>query len=444
MNSILLLRPVRCLALLILTASALVLISCGPDAAPSTKDGPVVVTFWHAMGRDHSIILTSIIREFEAENPDIRINAVYQGGYNSLLTNLIASNTAGTAPVMSQMYESWTTRFLERNLVIPVEDLAEKHGGLTPEDRKDIVSVFLEDSTWNGRLVTLPFNKSAYVLFYNRDAMKEIGMTDSEGRGRPPETWSEFRKACSDLTVKSDDEVTRYGFGVRTQIESFTMFYFRTGGNYMNSDGSKLAFDNPEARESMSLLAEIVNVDHTGYVEPGYLSTAFGNEAIAMYTGTNASIPFVVKAVGDNFDWDTAPIPCPEGYEDKARTLFQGTNVGIFRNHSPEKLEAAWRFLRFLTGTRSAAVWATGTGYLPIRYSTIQTDIMRDYLAKNPRYQTSLVVLDNGAFEPRVITWEPMRNIITDNLEAALNGRRSPEESVDTMLSRCQEILDTF
>lgn len=419
-------------------------LSCTSRNETVVVDGKVTVTFWHSMGRGHSEILKEIIADFEKENPDVRVNAVYQGSYNSLLTNLTASCTAGTNPVMSQMYESWTTRFLNHDLLKPVEELADEYGGLDIEDRKDIPHVFIKDNSWKGKLMTLPFNKSAYILYYNRDAMKEIGLVDESGRGRAPVTWEEFRKACIDLTREIDEGITRYGFGVRPLIEGYTMFLFRAGGDYLDPAEEEVLFTGPRGRKTMEYLYQLVNEDKCAYVEPGYLSSAFGNGRIAMYAGTTASMPYNAKAVGDQFDWGVAPIPYPEEAKDDARTLFQGTNVGIFANHPPKRQEAAWRFLRFLTDTQSAAKWSVGTGYLPIRYSVMETKMMQEYLENNPRYRTPVSLLDNGKFEPRKPIWEPMRSLITDHFEAVVSGRRQPNEAIDQMAEECREIIRTF
>jgi multiple sugar transport system substrate-binding protein len=402
------------------------------------------VTFWHSMGMAHSVILNRIISDFEKENPDVQIHSVYQGSYDSLLTTLIASNTAGTNPVMSQMYESWTTRFIEHDLILPVIDLARDYGGLEKNDIDDFVRDFIEDNAWNQKLTTLPFNKSAYVLYFNRDAMKEIGMTDENGKGRAPVTWNEMRMACKRLTKQTKGEVVRYGLGIRPFIEGYTTFLFRAGGRYLDPVSEKVEFADETGLNTLRFLYDLVYKDKTAYIEPDYLSTAFGSGRIAMFVGSTASLPYNEKAVAGKFEWDTAPIPFPEGKENISRTLFQGTNVGIFRNHSKQKLEAAWRFMRFLTNTESSTTWSIGTGYLPIRYSVLKTERMQKLLEENPTYKAPVSLLDNAQFEPRLLIWEPMRTVITDHIEAALNGRRTPEETIESMKTECEKIIDTF
>jgi len=441
-------RKIRPLPVTAFLTIYLILMSAFPgcNARPVASHSPshVTVTFWHAMGLQHSKILNKIIAEFEKQNPDIHINSVYQGGYESLLTNLTASCTARTNPVISQMYESWTTRFLEHGLLKPVEELALEYGGLSKESRQDIVRVFIEDNSWDEKLITLPFNKSAYVLYYNKDAMKGMGMVDEKGEGRAPVTWEELREACIKFTRRDESGTTRFGLGIRPFIEGYTTFLFRAGGRYLDARAKTVAFTDEAGRLTMNYLINLATKDRVVYIEPTYLDRAFGGERIAMYVSSTASMPYTEKSVAGKFQWDTAPIPYPAGREKVARTVFQGTNIGIFKNHPPEKIKAAWRFVAFLTNTESATTWSVGTGYLPIRYSVLETPDMKEYLKKNHRYKAPIALLDNGIFEPRVLTWEPMRSVITDYFEAALNGRRNPEETLARMKEKCESIILTF
>nr|HQH12799.1 extracellular solute-binding protein [Candidatus Sumerlaeota bacterium] len=280
----------------------ILLSSCKTNHRDDGLAQKVTITFWHSMGLQHSKILNGIIADFESQHPQIHVNPVYQGGYTQLLTNLTASCTAGTNPVMSQMYESWTTRFLDYDLLKNVDDLAKDYGGLSPESRSDIPEVFIKDNSWNGKLVTLPFNKSAYMLFYNKDALKKIGFVNEKGEGRPPVTWSEFRDAALKMTQRERTEVRQYGYGVRPFIEGFTYFLFRAGGQYLDSDGKKVLFADEIGRMTLDYLVDMKVKDGSVYVEPGYLDTPFGAGRIAMCVNSTASLPYTEKAVAGRFD----------------------------------------------------------------------------------------------------------------------------------------------
>lgn len=104
----------------------------------------------------------------------------------------------------------------------------------------------------------------------------------------------------------------------------------------------------------------------------------------------------------------------------------------------------AWRFLKFLTDTPIATNWAIESGYLPVRYSCIERPEMKVFLEKNPNYKVVLSQIDYGIFEPREPYWELIRNEITDQVEAVLNGRRPVKEALEKALRKSKLIMDSL
>ena len=160
-------------------------VACSPKGAERPArdaQGRIVVTFWHGMGeRTHQELLEKFVEEYMREHPDIVIKPAFQGLYGTLYQKLIAAVTAGQPPAMAQMYESWTTRLLGRERLDPVENYAAGENGLSAEDLADFYPAFLENSRWQGRLVTMPMNKSVYLLQYNEDLLARAGWTRAPG-----------------------------------------------------------------------------------------------------------------------------------------------------------------------------------------------------------------------------------------------------------------------
>lgn len=432
-------------------------ISCGQFKKVKPEEQKIVVDFWHAMGGPHGKLINDFAREFEKLYPEVKINAIYQGGYDQLHQKIIASITAGNVPAMAQMYESWTIRFLRRNHLEPVQNFFDLPGdGLTRSEIEDIVKVFREDNTWDGVMVTMPFNKSAYVLFVNIDLLNKVGYTS------PPKTWDEMQDIAIRLSQLSQKEKI-YGFATRPNIEAFTTLLFIANGSFIDEAG-ELTFADEVGRRSLQFLVDLVHKYKVGYIESGYLSTPFSAGKIAMFIGSTAGLPFVEKAImtkmepkdsaeaggpggktyvlQKKFEWAVAPIPSPNGAP--GRVLFQGTNIGIFARCSEAQKLMAWRFLKFMTNTQNATKWALESGYLPIRYSCLETPEMKAFLEQNPNYKVVVSQLDAGIFEPRELFWELIRSVITDQVEAALNGRRSVDEALEYAVRKCKLIIDSL
>ena len=412
-------------------ASAQAETSAARAEAPQEK---VVVTFWHAMSGKHQECITEIIKAFEMANPDIDVQDVYQGDYTTLNQKIVAALTT-SPPTLSQMYESWTTQYLERQRLVPVQTFFDGPDGFTKEELEDIPEVFRQDSTWGKTMVTIPFNKSAYVLFYNEEMLKRAGFDG------PPKTWDEMREMSAKLTVKAPDadlpEV--YGFATRPIIESFTTLLYLNGGSYMNAENDQLIFNNKDGLEALQYLTDLVNKDKSAYSDPAYLNSPFGSEKVAMYIGSTAAFPFNDQAVGNKFTWRAAPMPHATGK--KGRTLFQGTNVGMFAGKSDAEQRAGWKFLKFFTNAENSAKWAIASGYLPNRYSAIKTDVFEKYMMSNPNYKVAVDLIDDAVFEPKQAYWETMRQELQREVASALSGRKSPAEALQAAYVGCQKAL---
>jgi multiple sugar transport system substrate-binding protein len=121
--------------------------------------GQVTISFWHAMSGALGDALSYLVQKFQTENPGIVVDLVYQGGYSALQQKLIAAVAAGQPPTIAQQYENWTTQWLDAlvdlDLFLPKEIL------------DDILPQF--DEVFDGRVVSVPFNKSILVFYYRPD-----------------------------------------------------------------------------------------------------------------------------------------------------------------------------------------------------------------------------------------------------------------------------------
>jgi len=420
-------------------------------------DGKLEVEFWHAMSGKQAQSLNAIIDEFNRSQDKYAVVGIYQGAYNSLSQKLIASTYGGRQPVCTQAYESWTTRFLRYGCLQPADHFIRKDPDFGEEDIADFPKAFVDDNSYRMRLdeegvyhidpageptmATMPFNKSTYLLFVNETRMRELG-------GEPPKTWAEM-VALSRLMTKLDSDPPQYGFAARPLIESFTTLLFTTGANYMD-DAGEFTFAGEEGLATFELLRELVmGENRSGYVEPAYLNAAFGAGRIGMYIGSTASFPFNDSAVGNKFIWRAYPIP-DRDEKTKGRTLSQGTNVAILRkgfsdgSAIPEEVQwGAWEFAKFLTSREVTAKWAAETGYLPVRKSALETEVLAKYVESNANFKTAVGEMERLMFEPKPIWWDTVRTALDREVDAVLNDRKKPAEGLGEALRRAEVTRET-
>jgi multiple sugar transport system substrate-binding protein len=401
---------------------------------PERKDGRVVVEFWHGMGNEQGRAVNEIADHFNRAQEKYYLRPNYQGNYNALGQKLIASLYAGRHPAVAQMYPGWTSRYYRFGYMDPIERFLEEDPAYR-EELKDFQPIVLEESTLvnpktgKSELVTLPFNKSVYILYVNQTLMEELGWK------QPPRTRAELLRLAEAMTLQPDpvSPPTRYGFASRPFIEDLTVQVFADNGMLLRESDGEVLFDSSEVLEAMTFHKRLVSGEsgqkQVGYIEPGFLSNVFGSGRVGMYIASTASFPFNDSAVGTKFIWRAYAVPsAEEGVPGK--TLMQGTNVGIFARLHPEVRAGAWEFMKFLSSPEINAYWAVQTGYMPTRLSTRQQSNFMQLMATNPSYANAVEAFDRAAFEPRVVYWESIRQMTSRRVEAILLGRETVEEGL--------------
>lgn len=81
-------------------------------------------------------------------------------------------------------------------MAMPLDDLIAADGDEGKAYIDDFLSGFMEDSYVDGKIYSIPFQRSTEILFYNKDAFKEVGL-DPE---KAPATWDELVEDAKLLT----------------------------------------------------------------------------------------------------------------------------------------------------------------------------------------------------------------------------------------------------
>ncbi len=420
---------------------ALVLAGCGGKPKTDDKgvnaDGKTVLEFWHYFAGDHERTLKAIVADFEKENPTITVKPLYQGRPQELLQKLQNSFATSPAknPALATVYESWTSDFYAAKLMDLVEDHINGPDGWKPGEIDDIVKVYREANSYDGKLVTMPFNKSVYALYMNLDRLAAAGITTA------PKNLDEFHDVIVKLTNVDGPGQKTYGIGVQPASEAFTTLYFASGGDFLNAEG-KPVFDTEDARTVLNFWRNLQTPKKHLYVNAEYMDAPLANEQIAMFIYSSASFPYVSKKVEGKFKWGVAPIPGIAGRS--PRYVMQGTNVGIFNNKSEGERAAAWKFLKFLTNTHNSVKWETSTGYMPIRYSVLSDPEMVKYMAENSNYAeaASWVANDLGKQEPKIRAWDGIRQEIGVMVDRVLNRNADPAVELKELEARVDKRLE--
>ncbi|TMV54205.1 extracellular solute-binding protein, partial [Thioclava sp. BHET1] len=146
------------------------------------------VTWWHAMGGELGQKLDQIVADYNKSQDKYEVVATYKGSYPETMTSAIAAFRAHKQPDIVQVFEVGTgTLMAAKGAVYPVYELMKDTG--EPFDPKAYLPAVVGYYTdTQGNMLSMPFNSSTPILYYNKDVFKKAGLDPNS----PPKTWADM------------------------------------------------------------------------------------------------------------------------------------------------------------------------------------------------------------------------------------------------------------
>lgn len=233
---------------------------------------------------------------------------------------------------------------------------------LANADVEDFEPRLLDAFRQDGRLYGLPKDYSTVALFYNPDALAEVGLD------RPPANWEELEEWAERLTLDRDGDgrTDRYGLGIDAGLDFLLPFIWQNGGELISEDG-RLRTDDAGANGAIAWIRDLQQQGIATFpkdVGAAWNMDAFGRGTVAMTTSGYFAISFLDATFPDT-PYRVAPLPI--GKENATLAFVVGYVMPQQLRH-PEK---ARRLLELLTSRRAQAYWSDlGIG-LPPRRSVV-------------------------------------------------------------------------
>jgi multiple sugar transport system substrate-binding protein len=356
------------------------------------------------------VTFEKIMKDFKQQHPDINVKfrAVYEGyeeGTNIILREAISGNL----PDITMQGLNRQAILVEKGIARSLEPFIAKEANFTKEGYHQAM---LELGSFNNEVYGLPFSISLPVGYYNMDMMKKAGIEIL------PENWSEVIAACQKLRASGVKNPVFWGWNITGNW--FMQSLLWTQDTPIIKDG-KLNIDNQEGLIALNTMKDIFRgceMKNLAWKEA--LSSFAAGEVAMMYWSTSA-LGSVERAKGD-FEMKTHEFP---GINGKPKGLPAGGNAALLVSSSndPERLQAAWTFLKFITSGVGAAAVAETTGYMPPNKAANEI-ILKDFYTQNPNKETAVRQLpllrewmaypgDKGLAVTQVI-YDGMERIVVD------------------------------
>ena len=155
-------------------------------AVPTGAQQRTEVQFWHAMSGVLGERVDEVVKRFNDSQTKYTVVATNKGNYDEVINATIAAYRAKKAPQIVQIYERGFMSMLLSGAIVPVQELmTEKKQQV---DFADFIKPVASYYQYKGKLMSMPFNSSTPIVFYNKEQFEKAGF---EG---PADTYGEFEK----------------------------------------------------------------------------------------------------------------------------------------------------------------------------------------------------------------------------------------------------------
>lgn len=385
-------------------------------------------------------VIDGYVADFHAQNPDIRVEAVFSGNYTETTTRALTAARSGTPPAVAVLLATDIFTLIEEDVIQPIDTLVS-----TDEDRAwldGFMPAYLASAQVDGHLWSVPFQRSTAVMYYNKEAFAAAGLDPEQ----PPRTWDEMVEMGQALTLRdASGNVTQYGLGIPSSMNAvhwlFGALVAQNGGMLSSEDGLHTFFDSPEVIEALQFYVDL-STEHeihpAGILEWGTTPNDFMQGRLAMAWHTTGNLSNIRNNA--TFDFGVAPYP---GNPEPASVLGGG-NLYIFSGASEEQQAAALEFVKFMTSAELLADWGVQTGYVAPRDDSWETDTLRAYVEEVP--QAEVARRQIPVSKPEISTHEAARvnQVLNTAIQAAIIGEQTPEQALTAAQAEADRILAIY
>ena len=405
------------------------------------------VQWWHAMGGKLGEKVNELAEGFNASQSDYKVVPVYKGNYTETMTSAIAAFRAKQQPHIVQVFEVGTaTMMAAKGAIYPVYELMNDSGeAFNPADYLASVAGYYTDT--DGNMLSMPFNSSTPVLYYNRDAFKKAGISDV------PKTWPEVAEAAKKAQAAGYTCGFTTGWQSWVQIENFSAWHnlpIGTKANGFAGTDTEFTFNSDGHVKHIGALAEWQKskiFDYGGRRSDS--APKFYNQECVMYMNSSASYAGV-KANAKDFEFGVSTLPYwPEVTAEPQNTIIGGATLWVLKGHESEEYKGVAKFFSYLSSAEVQADWHQFTGYLPITNAAADLTRKQGFYDANPGTDVSIKQMTNKAPTEnskglRFGNFVQIRDIINEEMEAIWNGSKSAQEGLDAAVARGNELLRKF
>ncbi|MEA1939677.1 MAG: extracellular solute-binding protein [Candidatus Caldatribacteriota bacterium] len=397
------------------------------------------ITFWTHEDPNRTEIENRYIAEFEKANPGVTIKRVTSGS-GKIQELILTAFAAKQGPDIFNMSIEDEYAYIVNERLAPVDFEAAGYPSLQAIYDAYIPGV-LKPATYKGKLYGLPLELTNWCIYLNKKVFRDVGLDPEKDY---PKTWEEMVEVSDKIAIRDGEILSRRGFDFRYPyyLVSTVPMVEQLGGKLISDDG-KTAIVNDEAW--LKFLKFMQEWGPNGKIlgSPTYAN------ARKLFNKDNNDIGMCLTGLyqqgrirSDNpdfynsGDWMVIPFPIFENAVKDVPAAYYGHYYMVNGQKPEENKKMAWKFIAYML--------SHGEEYLT-KVNIVQptNQLMESKTFKSMPY--SKVFTDDMSKGHVVYYGEnsaEIQSFIREAVESVMLAGSSPEDSLNTLRRKVQEILD--
>ncbi|HEY6980561.1 extracellular solute-binding protein [Reyranella sp.] len=416
----------------------------GELGSPAIAQQRVEIQFWHAMGGVLGERVGEIVKRFNDSQTKYTVVATNKGNYDEVINATVAAYRAKKAPQIAQIYERGFMAMLLSGAIVPVQELmTEKKKQV---DFSDFIKPVASYYQYKGKLMSMPFNSSTPILFYNKEQFEKAGFA------APADTWGEFEKQLYAIKSKGAAECgsSLAGDYFWSLLENYSTVNDQPWGTKSNGyDGldTEFVYNKTRVVQQAARLQKWVN-DGIMQIAGQGLSPEqlFTSGKCATYFASTAAHGGIER--DPKIKWSATYLP-HEADLTARNSSIGGATLWVMKGHKPEEYDGVADFLEFLAKPDLQVWWHKATGYVPISRTAYQMAKSEGYYKDHPTREIAILQLNRGTPTPNSQgfhfgNYTQATFALREEMESVFANKKTPQQGLDDAVRRGNELLRQF
>lgn len=413
------------------------LLACAVSVSAQAKT-ELTLYYPVAVGGPLTKVVDGMVEDFEAQNPDIDVNAIYAGNYNDARIKALAALKSGKPAQLSVMFSIDVHELMDLDAIIPFDDVVK--GDEERQWLDGFYPALMENGKVDGKIWGVPFQRSTIVMYYNKDLFRAAGLDPEQ----PPKTWDELVNMGKKLTKVENGQISQWGAMIPSTGYPYWMFGAlskQNGEVLMNQAGNETFFAKPAVVEALNFwrsLGQEHKIMPQGTIEWGTLRQNFLEQKTAIMWHSTGNLTAVKKNAA--FEFGVAMLPANK----ELGSPTGGGNFYLFKQSTPQERTAALKLVKFMTSPERAANWSIATGYMGVSPAAYDTKALSQYVKTFPPAAVARDQLEYATAELSTHQAGRVRKLLDDAIQATLTGQKSAKDALESAQKQADRILKRY